>query len=227
MRWDQIFDRVTPHVVKIETPGGHGTGFLCLRTDAFCGISTAHHVVAHADDWQQPIRIRHHPSGSTTLLREAERVIFIGRDRDSAMIVVPQNVVLQLPETPIPLLSANTVLPIGADVGWIGYPAVHRTSQCFFSGKISAFHAPEHMYLIDGVAINGVSGGPVVHADAPTTPHIVGSISDYIANRATGEVLPGLSGARDVSHLHEVVSAITTWDELRTAARAAAGQEQG
>lgn len=44
---DAIVERVTSVVVKIETPSGHGTGFLCLYNEprTFCGIATAYHVV--------------------------------------------------------------------------------------------------------------------------------------------------------------------------------------
>ena len=86
MNWDEIVRRATPYVVKIETPMGHGTGFLFLYTDqqTFCGIATAYHVVAHADDWQQPIRIHHHASKSVALIKEDSRVIFSEPNRDSS-----------------------------------------------------------------------------------------------------------------------------------------------
>jgi hypothetical protein len=66
------------------------------------------------------------------------------------------------------------------------------------------------------VAINGVSGGPVLYSPDDNI-FIVGSVSAYIVNRATGEALPGLAVAQDVSHLHETVSRIRTIDEARRA----------
>ena len=219
MDWDQVVRQVTPYVVRIETPSGHGTGFLCLYSDqqVFCGIATAYHVVAHADEWQQPIRIHHHASKSMALFNEGKRFVFADRQRDSAIILVDPGK-LQLPETLVPLLPVDTRLPIGAEVGWIGYPAVRRNTQCFFSGRISAFDDFHHAYLIDGVAINGVSGGPVLHSPRDSdSVQIIGSISAYIANRATGETLPGLSVAQDVSHHHEIVSRIKSADEARLA----------
>ena len=36
-----------------------------------------------------------------------------------------------------------------------------------------------------------------------------------MANKATGETLPGLSLAQDVSHLHEVLQKIKSMDEAR------------
>ena len=69
--------------------------------------------------------------------------------------------------------------------------------------------------MIDGVAINGVSGGPVLHATEADGIQIVGTVTEYHPNRATGEALPGLLIAQDVSHFHEVASRIQSIDEAR------------
>jgi len=216
MDWNQIVKKVTPYVVMIETPNGHGTGFLCLWSEdrRFCGIATASHVVNHADDWQQPIRVHHHASNTSIFIREDQRVIFDDRGRDSAVIFT-QPGELKLPETPIPLLPVDNILPIGTEVGWIGYPGMIRHTQCFFSGNVSAFQDGRHAYLIDGVAINGVSGGPVLYSTTTDGIQIIGSITAYIANRMTGDALPGLSVVQDVSHLHEIVKQVKNLDEAR------------
>src|SRR5438552_10427646 len=165
MNWNIIVDKVTPYVVKIETPSGHGTGFLCLRNEdkSFSGIATARHVVSYADEWQQPIRLQHYQSSSETFLKESERVIWLDTDTDSAVILINSGK-LQFPEALIPLLPMTIPLVIGAEVGWLGFPAVAPYSLCFFSGNISARQEWRHAYLIDGVAINGVSGGPVMYS---------------------------------------------------------------
>ncbi len=206
MKWHQIVKIIAPYIVKIETPRGHGTGFLCLYNEAktLCGIATAHHVVEYADDWQQPIRIRHHESDKTVLLKEHERVVFGDRATDSAVILFGSNV-LDLPEDLIPLLPSDKFLKVGVEVGWLGFPAIEPHTLCFFSGNISARQRQTHAYLIDGVAINGVSGGPVFDmGSVDDSPRIIGTIAAYIANRATGEVLPGLAYAQDVSHFHDI-----------------------
>jgi hypothetical protein len=84
---------------------------------------------------------------------------------------------------------------------------------CFFSGNVSAWQEWRNAYLVDGVAINGVSGGPVIFSTPTDGVQIVGSIAAYYANRATGEALPGLSVAQDVSHFQESISRIRTIDE--------------
>src|SRR6266571_6931724 len=111
MNWDQIVGKVTPYVVKIETPTGYGTGFICLYNDdkSWCGIATANHVVSDVDEWQQPIRIRGYDLKELAFLKESDRVIFLDWRTDSAVIFFP-NRGLVLPENPIPLLPANRLI---------------------------------------------------------------------------------------------------------------------
>lgn len=225
MDWTELVDKVTPSIVKIETPRGHGTGFLCFYNDSrtLLGIATAHHVISHAEKWQEPIRISHYVSSTSTFLKETDRVIWPDEDKDSAILLVKVGD-LNLPQNPIPLLPIDNRLPIGVEVGWLGYPAIAQFTLCFFSGNVSARQEFRSAYLIDGVAINGVSGGPVIYSHATDGVHIVGSISAYRANRATGETLPGLSVAQDVSHFQNSFSQVRSIDEAnrKKAADAAA-----
>jgi hypothetical protein len=126
---------MTPYIIKIETPTGHGTGFLCFHNAdrTFCGIATARHVVSYADEWQQPIRLVHFPSKTTVFLKEADRLIFSDQDTDSAVILVKPGD-LKLPETPVPFLPNSIPLAIGTEVGWLGYPALAAYDLCFSLG---------------------------------------------------------------------------------------------
>jgi ISXO2-like transposase domain len=152
---------------------------------------------------------------TTVFLKEDQRFIFRDEARDSAVILI-QTSDLQLPKMPIQLLPIDNRLPIGAEVGWLGYPAIGAPNTlCFFSGNVSAWQEFRHAYLIDGVAINGVSGGPVIYSTAIDGVQIIGTISAYMANRATGEALPGLSVAQDVSHFHDTASQIRSFDEAK------------
>jgi len=206
MNWNEIVDRVTPSIVKIETPRGHGTGFLCFYNEPrnYVFIATALHVVEQADKWLEPIRLQHFPTGGTTLLQESERVVFTDEAKDSAVILMPVGK-LNLPEQPIALRPTNDRLPIGVEVGWLGYPAIQRDTLCFFSGSVSAWQEFRNAYLIDGVAINGISGGPVLYSTVDGI-QIVGAISAYMPNRLTTGTLPGLSIAQDVSHFHTIIT---------------------
>ena len=201
--------------MKIETPGGYGTGFLALYNQdrTICGIATAAHVIAHAEEWQEPIRIRHAESKDPVFLKASERVIYADWVADSAVVLFLKRD-LKLPERPIDLLPVETPCRIGVDIGWLGYPVIERYTLCFFSGAVSARQANKGAYLIDGVAINGVSGGPVFHCHNSSV-QIIGCVSAYQANRATGETLPGLLRAQDVSHFHEIAKYVQSLDEAR------------
>jgi hypothetical protein len=216
MNWDQAIETISPHVVKIETPSGWGSGFLTLynHDKSWCGIATAAHVVSHADEWQQPIRIKHEGSATPLFLKSEERVIFLDRATDSAIVLLFKRE-LKLPESPIALLPMEQPCPIGSDIGWLGFPAIEPDTLCFFAGTISARQANRKAYLIDGVAINGVSGGPVFHCPTPDSIQIIGCVSAYHANRATGETLPGLLRAQDVSHFHGIATLIHNIDDAQ------------
>jgi len=220
VNWNEVVEKVTPHIVKIETPGGHGTGFLCLYNvdGSYVGIATAHHVIEHAHKWMQPIRLTQYPSGKSVLLAAApRRAIWLEPQNDSALILVPKSQVedLDLPDAALPLLPTNRRLPIGNEVGWLGYPALGSSANmvCFFSGTISAWQEEQKAYLVDGVSINGCSGGPVVCSSPVDGVQIVGAISAYIVNRGTGESLPGLAVAQDVSYFNDAAAEIRSIDE--------------
>jgi hypothetical protein len=176
-----------------------------------CGIATAHHVVSDTDQWLQPMRIHNHNFAKSILLKEENRVIFSDELTDSAVILFfPDELVF--PESLIPLRPIESPLRIGADVGWVGYPHLEPRTLCFFSGNVSARRADRGSYLVDGVAINGVSGGPVIFSDGSDI-HVVGIVTAYRPNRQQGDALPGLLVAQDVSPFHSVIAHIKTIDE--------------
>jgi len=217
MSWDTAINTVTPHVVRIETPTGYGTGFLAFfNADDACGIATAAHVVSHADEWQQPIRIRSYESDVPRFLKSDDRIIFLDHTTDSAVVLFLKGD-LKLPEVPITLTPADKTCSVGASIGWLGFPTIEPDTLCFFSGTVSAHQSSRKSYLIDGVAINGVSGGPVFHCPTPEKVEIIGSVSAYHANRATGEALPGLLRAQDISHFDAVSRHLKSMDEARIA----------
>lgn len=225
MNWNDIVEKVTPYIVKIETPNGHGTGFLILYNEdhSVCGVATARHVVSHADEWQQPVRITKPMTACTHFAREGERVIFLDDTTDSAVILFFNNIheQLEFPEALIPLLPPDKNIPIGVEVGWLGFPSIDPNTLCFFSGNISAKKSSS--YLIDGVAINGVSGGPVVYSSGTDGVQFVGNISAYMPNYREGStVLPGLCIAQDVSHFNSTAGFVKSVDDAKRKKREAA-----
>jgi hypothetical protein len=206
MNWQASFDVIRQHVVRVETPTGAGTGFLAFYNHdrSWCGIATAAHVVRHEEQWQLPICIRAEAAPATEIFVEAGyRKIYLDRDTDSAIILFPKGE-LQLPDNPLPLMPISEPCGIGAKVGWVGYPSIARDNLCFFSGTVSAKPSP-NSYLIDGVSISGLSGGPVFHCSDPTSVQIVGCVLGYLP-----AAMLGLIRAQDVSHFRAVAAHITS-----------------
>lgn len=212
--WSDAVDLLGPYVVRISSPVAVGSGFLLSWTSKsnLCAIATAAHVVHHAHFWEEPLRIEHVASGKSVLVRQHQRAIFVDPVRDTAAIVIEKEE-FPFPTGAIDLVPEGKYLRVGNKVGWLGFPAI-ATEMCFFAGSVSAWRDGDKAYLVDGVAINGVSGGPAFFlvADAPM---LIGVVSAYIPNRATGEVLPGLAIVRDVSQFHEVAPQFASIDEAR------------
>ena len=215
MEVNEAYEIIRQSVVKIETPQGSGTGFLVSngKNKEICGIATASHVIHHAHLWQEPIRITHEASQKSRFLHHTERAVISDPNADIGSIVFAREDI-GFPETPVAITPPDKYLKIGTDVCWIGYPAVVNQPLCLFSGKISSWMEVDKAYLIDGVAINGVSGGPVF-AVFEKAIMIIGVVSAYVPNRATGEALPGLCIARDVTYLHDELNKFKNFDEAK------------
>ncbi len=198
MSWGSIRDNLLPHIVRIETQAGSGTGFLVGYNPegTLAAIATAAHVIRHAHEWQQPIKLTHHKTESSVFLAHNDRAVLIDYKRDAATILI-HNGALELPDTAFQLLDCTKYRRVGYELGWMGFPSVAAPNLCFFKGTVSAFLMDEDCYLIDGVAINGVSGGPVFSELKDGLPEIVGIISAYLPNMSGNT--PGLLRAQDIT----------------------------
>jgi hypothetical protein len=89
----------------------------------------------------------------------------------------------------LPVFPFESVLSRGADIGWVGFPGIVEPELCFFHGYVSGYLNDPPTYLVDDVAINGVSGGPAFDNRA----HLIGLVSAYIPNQVDEHTtLPGL-----------------------------------
>ena len=221
IQWSDAVEIIQPHVVRISTPRGSGTGFLISngKNNDIAMVATAAHVVDHAHYWEEPIRIDH--VNKSVVVRHNERAIFLDPNQDTAAIVFPRSEI-PFPSQPLPLTPKGFFLKVANQIGWLGFPAIPLASLCFFTGNVSAWVAAQRAYLVDGVAINGVSGGPAFHLTGGNPPiTVIGVVSAYMPNRATGEVLPGLSVVRDVTQFHDLAPTFASLDQAREAAPAA------
>ena len=214
--WFKTIEKLEPHIIKISTPSGSGTGWLVSMSQdgTLCAFATAAHVIDHAHSWEQPIRIHHQKSEQSVLLRPSDRAIQIYQDEDVAVIVFNPSEI-SLPPKAFPLTAKGKHAKRGVQVGWLGFPVIPKAGMSFFSGHISSYVESDQLYLVDGVAINGVSGGPafVLTGNSLT---LVGVVSAYIANRATGETLPGVAVVRNVMRFHDITERFQSLDEAKT-----------
>jgi hypothetical protein len=218
MEWHQIVDQVKPYVFKVETPEGFGTGFLFTyagNNNALCAVATAAHVVEHAERWELPIKITHFASGKSTVLKPDIRAVVVRKELDTAAILFPIRG-MELPQELPALIAQERHLKVGVRIGWVGFPALSPDDLCFFRGSVSCWVQEKQVYLVDGVAINGVSGGPAFYYDEiEESLKVAGVISAYAPNRATGETLPGLSVVRSVTQLHGLIQAFRSIEEAK------------
>lgn len=200
--WVRIANSVRQFVVLIETPSGRGTGFVVppLPGSNHQTVITAYHVVDHALAWREPIKITHFPTKKQAFLNVNSRLITPNQARDQVIIQFSADA-LPLPANTIEMLPANSRVNDGVEAGWLGYPAVAPNNLCFFTGCISTWLANDEAYLVDGVAINGVSGGPAFYENEKGEIVIVGIVTEYRPNVATGKLLPGVSLIRSISPL--------------------------
>lgn len=214
MTWHNLQNKIEPHLIRIETQQGSGTGFLFAYNpeNTFAAIATAAHVIDEAHEWKQPIKLIHHKTGEMTFVTEGMRVVFVDSKRDSATILIPKGL-LPLPEETFPIADSSKFKKVGVELGWTGFPSVAYPNLCFFSGRVSCFLSAQDCYLIDGVAINGVSGGPVFSELADGSLEIVGIISAYMPNRSGNT--PGLLRAQDITPFDVALKTLKSLHEAK------------
>ncbi len=184
MNWSLFVDGITPFVVKIRTQFSYGTGYIFWQNEDLCCIATANHVIAPAtvDKWEQAICITQ-PNGSSVRFYPQHRNILHNLEGgDSAAILVKKDG-LSFPPECLPIWNFSGEIPIGTNVGWLGFPQIVNEeilNPSFFSGNISNVFPHLKQYAIDGVAINGVSGGPLFCQSDANTPLVIGTISSQI-----------------------------------------------
>lgn len=188
-RWDQAA-AVAQLVVRVRTPQGSGTGFLIHQHWANRHvIVTAEHVVGHADAWGEPIKIDY--MGKSVTLSPEQRGVMSDVDSDLAMVGFTADEFV-FPEELMKINEPDISYTAGSELSWLGYPTVSPSTLCYFHGYISAYLKEEGAYLVDGVAINGVSGGPAfTFQDGKIV--LLGMVTAYIPNlRPSGDSLTRL-----------------------------------
>ena len=211
--WKDAIETIKPYVVKINTPRGSGTGFLFTyaKNKKICGIATAAHVINNSHLWEELIRIEHRVSGVIKLLRKSDRAIFLDQKLDTAVILFSKGKI-PFPEDTLTFTPEKLHLKVGFEIGWIGFPSVSPDNLCFFAGRNSCWLEDLRTYLVDGVVINGVSGGSAF-CIVEETFKIIGSVSAYLPNRVGAT--PGLAVIRDVEQFQNMIKKIKDLEEAK------------
>src|SRR4051812_11630741 len=120
LTWQELIDVVKPHIVKIMTPRGSGTGFLLHRSadNSVSAVATAAHVVSTAHFWEEPIRLQHAVSGKSTIFRAANRAVVLNIEKDVAAVAFREDD-LGLPEAPLELGTKGMHVRDGVEIGWL------------------------------------------------------------------------------------------------------------
>lgn len=213
--WPLALEKVKKHTFNILTPQGSGTGFLIKygARSKVCGVATALHVIRHALTWEEPIKLLPSETSKEIFLRHSDRYILANPSRDLAVIMFMKGD-HEIETTTLPLSPEDKYLKPGVELGWAGYPVLAPDEFSFFSGRVSCVLQKEKAYLVDGVAINGVSGGPAF-AIFGSNIHLVGVVSAYFPNRVAGESLPGVCFVVSVSPLYKVVKGVKSLEDAK------------
>ena len=129
--WRRLIEEIKPYIVKIETPSGSGTGFQIGEDDKwdYAITVTAHHVIAFAEQWGLPIKITREAPSESLELPPAEpgrsRIRRTRQDASSLFLPVKRHL------SEIALHPAT--LPVGTEVGWLGYPGSVSGGKLAFS----------------------------------------------------------------------------------------------
>lgn len=194
MPWFEAAERVGKATFRLYTKESMGTGFLISvgkSPNSFMAtLATAWHVI---EDATKGTSLRICDSEGKEIVRSSGGNIMVsevGEGLDSAIIIIQSEVELFPQELLLPILPIEVQLRTGTEISWMGYPGIVEPELCYFHGYISGMLKKPPVYLVDGVVVNGVSGGPVFDDRC----HIVGFVSAYLPNRINASTtLPGVS----------------------------------
>ena len=97
--WPRAVEAISGRVVRLQTPTCSGTGFVLsgVKDSKLTIVATAAHVLAEAHEWEQPVRL---VSGDTSvLLHEGDRGIVLDDELDTAVLLVPRDLLPPPPGT--------------------------------------------------------------------------------------------------------------------------------
>jgi len=198
--WVEPFNNMQKWVVKVELNNSFGTGILMAQRE-FKGkneiaIATAYHVIKNTKS--DFIKITHYSTQKKETYQTNKSLFLHNLERDLCLMILEKRNFILPTEEELLIMQDDKILVPGVQIGWCGFPGIIENNLCFFSGHISSILKNSGDYLVDGTAINGVSGGPAFFKDQNKAV-LIGIVTNYIPNLATGLTLPGLSLIRCIN----------------------------
>jgi hypothetical protein len=196
MDWRDACDIVRKNIVKLSisdpanpTSFFFGTGWISYVEGQKIKIVTAYHVIEKFYQQKMPrLDLFFEKTKSILSLSLSQTNFFVDLKRDLAVIEINTTEQFKI----LPYATQNT-WRAGKEAGWLGYPEIYPTELAFFHGYISINDKIYNRYFIDGVSIQGLSGGPVFVYDDNQNIEVIGIITHYLANiNHVGLSLPGL-----------------------------------
>ena len=212
IEWSNAVQQMMGNLVRIETHGdGYGSGFIIpppKNTPGNSCVLTAYHVIELAHKTGATITIRSAKTGTRVDLPSLLRNVFVVKERDQAIISFNAPNGFASLHT-VHFLSHDYHYNPGVELGWLGFPKLQKAINvpCFLSGRISAYLPDDEAYLIDGVSIHGVSGGPAFYCDNDGKVVLAGIVTNYYPNEVNNQAWPGLAMFRTVNPLMELYEA--------------------
>ncbi len=187
-----------------QTFSGSGFTVALFQKTRRLVLATAKHVLARPDDDKADIWKVQQFDRNGAAFREiaflAKPVnsevspIFTHPNRDLGVLVLPEfgdngHRFGHESETLPCVIDLTSGVAAGTRVAWAGFPRVIEQTLgfpqlCYFEGVVSAMidHGDKQLYIVDGHAAHGVSGGPVWHwSHERRRIEIVGVVSAYHA----------------------------------------------
>jgi len=211
LSWSQAVSQMKQNLVKVSTVGGgYGSGFLIPPPEKAPGnlcVLTAFHAIKHAYETGATIVIESAVASGKIVLPSRARSVFVAVDRDQAIISFNGPKDFEKLHT-VTFLSKDRHCIPGVELGWLGFPGlkVSQNVPCFLSGHVSAYIEEAEAYLVDGVSIHGLSGGPVFYCDDGKVV-LAGIVTNYFPNAVNNQAWPGLAMFRTINPLMKLYDA--------------------
>ena len=235
---DKSFEEIRPSIFRIETKWSEGvgsaTGFVVgkLRDSKKLVIATAKHVLDFPEDetvwWKvqqfdERGTVARQTTFGTNALLKGDLPYRTHNELDVGLCALPsfadgKPFLAYEDEAPIRLIDPQMGVTAGTRVGWAGYPwfveqALGFPQLCYFEGVISAMvdHPDRRIYIVDGHAAKGVSGGPVWSwSEERSRLEVAGIVTEY---RWADPKVSGLPGLCFFEPINPVVKYLEYWQK--------------